>query len=63
MRKPVHETSLNHPLKSEGGAPEPEATERPRVRCSQAGEYRPPASACAHVANAMAAAQDDVTAN
>ena len=23
MRKPVHETSLNHPLKSEGGAPEP----------------------------------------
>ena len=63
MRKPVHEASLNHVLKSEGGAPEPEAAQRPRVQSGQAGEYRPPASAGAHVANAMAAAQDDVTAN
>ena len=48
MRKPG---SLNHMLKSEGSAPEPGAAERPR-------SFRG-----AHVANAMAAAQDDVTAN
>ena len=44
--------SLNHMLKSEGSAPEPGAAERPRSFSGRA-----------HVANAMAAAQDDVTAN
>ena len=62
MRKPVHEASLNHVLKSEGGRLN-WAAQRPRVQSGQAGGYRPPASAGAHVANAMAAAQDDVTAN
>jgi hypothetical protein len=62
MRKPLHEASLNHVLKSEGGAPESGAAQRPRVQSGQAGGYRPPASKGAHV-NAMATAQDDVTAN
>ena len=61
MRKPVHEASLNHMLKSEGSAPEPGAAPQSSIRPSRG--YRPPASAGAHVANAMAAAQDDVTAN
>jgi hypothetical protein len=62
MRKPLHEASLNHVLKSEGGAPESGRRSAPEFNPAKPEDTDLQLQQVAHV-NAMATAQDDVTAN